>query len=213
MKITNQKNWLIALVMILSGCANPINERTATQYYNAGINAEKAGELDLARENYSRAYQNAVMGNLGPREEAYALYEWSRISGYLCHPKESREGFEEVLSIIGRQGKGIEELKAPCLSELARLLHDTGNHPDAVYYYAVAAIELEKVGIVKSDPIGYAQFLDEYQQSLEEIGSERLASEIGDKARRLREDYAARSQGFTPRRYCPGEAAGGEATR
>ena len=94
---------LVAFVIscLLSGCVNnPINARTAENYYKSGMEAEGNGNLFLARKNYSRAYTNAQMGNLGPTPEAYALYEWSRVTGYLGMYADAEKGFNETLRLI-----------------------------------------------------------------------------------------------------------------
>ncbi len=65
------------------------------------------------------------MGNLGPAPEAYSLYEWSRVTGYLGMYADAEKGFNDVLILIDKAGEKAKDLRAPALGELARLLHDT----------------------------------------------------------------------------------------
>jgi tetratricopeptide (TPR) repeat protein len=197
-------NFLAALVALLfvSGCvSNPINAYTANRYYDAGVQAEKAGDLTLARMNYSRAYANAQMGFLGPSTEAHALYEWSRVTGYLGMYAESEKGFINVLALIEKANGEADKLRAPALSELARLLHDTGQHAKAVAIYEKAVPELEKVDILKIDPLGFAVFLDDYSASLTAVGLTQRAAEVASRSAVLKDEYKGMTPKFEPRRY------------
>ena len=71
--------WVLSLGF--SGCmSNPINGYTAGRYFESGRQQEAAGNLELARVNYSRAYGDTVTGNLPPAAKAHALYEYARVS-------------------------------------------------------------------------------------------------------------------------------------
>ena len=100
----------LACLSLLAGCANPINGYTAQQYLEYGFQAEKGGDLALAQRNYSRAYGNAKMGNLGPKAEAYYLYEVARVTGYAGAYAESEKEFLDVLALIDK-AKGQGEQK------------------------------------------------------------------------------------------------------
>ena len=72
------------------------------------------------------------MGNLGPTPEAYAMYEWSRVTGYLGMYANAEKGFNDVLALIEKSGGKAENLRPPTLTELARLLHDTNQYEKAI---------------------------------------------------------------------------------
>ena len=201
------KNYLVLLITVLiliitAGCvSNPVNRKTASNYYDAGSEAEQMGDYKVARINYYRAYQNAKMGNLGKKSEAYALYEWSRVTGYLGLYSESQKGFSDTLDIIAESEGEADELLAPTLSEYARLLHDTGQHEKAIEVYEMATGELEKVGIMESDPVGYSVFLEEYSISLEKAGLSERSSEVASKALVIRQPYGNEKPKFDGKRY------------
>ena len=61
-------------VLLIGGCANPLNRVTYDRYWKQGDDAERAGQLGVAEQAYYRALMNVDMGNLGPRLKAQALY-------------------------------------------------------------------------------------------------------------------------------------------
>jgi tetratricopeptide (TPR) repeat protein len=186
---------------LLGSCANPINARTAQNYYEFGVQAERAGDLALARRNFSRAYGNAQMGNLGPAAEASYLYEYARVTGYSGSYDESEKAFLDVLALIDKAKGEADKLRPPALAEYSRLLHDTDQHQKAVPVYEKATAELEKVGIESSDPLGYAAFLDEYAQSLTAAGFTERASAISARSSSLKSEHKNATPHFQARRY------------
>jgi len=184
------------------GCINvPINARTASKYYDWGMEAEKNGDLTLARQNYSRAYINAQLGNLGPGPEAYILYDWARVTGYLGMFDDAEKGFNDVLMLIEKAEGKADNLRPPTLAELARLLHDTNQHEKAIPIYEKALIELEKHDVEKGDPMGFAVFLDDYSQSLRAADLVSRADEVAERVRLIQENNKDSSAKFIGRRY------------
>ena len=162
--------WIAVSCFLSAGCANPINAKTASIYYQQGIAAENNGDLLAARQAYSRAYKNAQLGNLSDKDAAYALYEWSRVSGYLKIYDDAEGGFRKTLILIAKASPSADQLKPPALSELARMLNNTNKHEKAVPIFKQAVYALENAQFLERDPIGYAHFLDMYAQSLKKTG-------------------------------------------
>ena len=196
---------LIALgivgLSLFTSCANPINAHTAQQYYEFGVEAERGGDLTLARRNYSRAYGNACMGNLGPKAEAYYLYEFARVTGYAGNYAESEKSFADVLALIDKAKGEADKLRTPTLAEYARLLHDTGQHAKAVPIYEKAIPELERVGILTSDPLGFASLLDDYADSLAAAGFAQRSAEIVNQSAGIKEAHKGDTPKYQARRY------------
>ncbi len=186
---------------MLNSCANPINARTAQTYYEYGVQAERAGDVALARRNFSRAYGNAQMGSLGPAAEASYLYEYARVTGYAGEYEESQKAFLDVLGLIEKAKGAADRLRAPALAEYSRLLHDTGQHGKAVPIYEEAVVALERVGIQSSDPLGYAALLDEYAESLRLAGLAEKAAEIAARSEALKAAHPNERPHFQARRY------------
>lgn len=191
----------LACLSLLTNCANPINARTAQRYYEDGVRAERGGDLVLAQRNFSRAYGNAQMGNLGPKAEAYYLYEFARVTGYAGEHAESEKAFLDVLSLIEKSKGEADTLRPPTLSEYARLLHDTAQHAKAVPIYEKAVTDLERVGILTADPLGFASFLDDYAGSLAAAGFPQRAAAVASRSASIKEAHKGVSPQFEARRY------------
>lgn len=190
-----------AMASLLCSCANPINARTAQNYYQLGVQAEQGGDFTLARRNFSRAYGNAQMGNLGLAAEASYLYEYARVTGYVGNYDESEKAFGEVLALIEKAQGEADRLLAPTLTEYSRLLHDTEQHQKAVSVFERAVAALEKAQIESSDPLAYAAFLDEYASSLKAVGLGERAAVVGVRSAALKAKHADETPHFTPTRY------------
>jgi tetratricopeptide (TPR) repeat protein len=193
---------VIIVALFLAGCiSNPINAKTAQNYYEWGVEAERGGDLELARRDYSRSYTNTVIGNLGPNAEAHALYEWSRVTGYLGMYADAEKGFNDVLALIDKSQGKADNLRPPALLELARLFHDTNQHAKATPVYEKAIAELDKLGIEKIDPIGFSVVLDDYSESLKAVGKSMLSEEVASRSRSIKEANKGREAKFMGRRY------------
>ena len=202
MKLKMGMLFALVVTIFLAGCiSNPINARTGANYYELGMEAERSGDFTLARQNYSRAYSNAQMGNLGPTPEAYAMYEWSRVTGYLGMYAEAEKGFNDVIELIDKSDGKAANLRPPALTELARLLHDTNQHKKAVPIYKRAIAELDARDILKADPIGFTIVLDDYSQSLRAIGNVSLADEEAAKSLSIKEANKGIQAKFIGKRY------------
>ena len=192
-----------AAALLLGGCANPINARTAQNYYVAGSHAEDAGDLALARRNFSRAYGNAQLGNLGPAAEASYLYEYARVTGYAGNHVEAESSFQEVLTLIAKAKGEADRLLPPTLAEYSRLLHDTGQHQKAIPIYERAVAALDRANVEASDPVGYAGLLDEFAESLKAAEQPARAEEIAARSAALKAAHPGATPHFQPRRYQP----------
>lgn len=200
--ILSAARFLVAVIALLvfAGCANP-HARTGRKFYNEGFEAEEAGNYALARLNFYQAYVNAEQGKLGPALEAHCLYEWSRNTGYLGMTVAALRGFDETLTLI-EQAKGeADSLRTPTLCELARLLHDTGQHRTAIMVYQKALAQLDQSPMAKDDPIAFADFLDDYATSLRSAGETASAEELAGRAAVLRQANKGLSAKFVPKRY------------
>lgn len=64
----------IALVLLLSGCANPLNRVTYERYTDTGDRALAAGEFSVAEAAYARAAYNVDWGLLGDAPKSGSLF-------------------------------------------------------------------------------------------------------------------------------------------
>ena len=192
--------WVATFCALIVGCANPINAKTTSRYYEQGLAAEKNGDLLSAREAYKRAYINTQIGNLGDKSSAYALYEWSRITGYLKIYDEAEDGFRKTLTHIDNAAPVANQLRPPALSELARLLNNTNQHEKAIPVFRQALDALNDVNTLEIDPIGFSEFLEMYAQSLEELGDEKYLDVLNE-VKNIRSKHPNTKAKYVPRDY------------
>ena len=169
--------------------------------YVEGIRAEDAHDLNRARQHYYNAYTDVQKRNFGPAAQARPLYEWSRVTGHLGNYDEAEQGFTKTLGLIEQAHGDAYKLLPPTLCELARLLHDTDQHAKAVPIYERAVVELDKVNMLKVDPLGFAAFLDEYSESLRQAGFALRADEIAARSASIKEQNKGGSAKFVRKRY------------
>jgi tetratricopeptide (TPR) repeat protein len=83
--------------MLLAGCASPINRHNAAKYHDWGLEAEQAGNYQLAERNYERALINMRLGHSPNAELSMVMYNLGRVKGHLCKHDESQQLLTEAL--------------------------------------------------------------------------------------------------------------------
>ncbi len=135
-----------------------------------GEEAEYRGNLEAAREAYRRALLNSNWGNLGPAAKASTLYEYGRVSGYLCFHEEAEKSLKQSLSYQDKDASVRAQLRAPTLLELARFYYDTTRKAEALPYYEEGIGLVRKLDIEKTEPVRFATVLEEYADCLGSSG-------------------------------------------
>ena len=90
---------ILLIVLILSGCANPLNRVTYDRYWKQGGDAERAGQLGIAEQAYYRALVNVDMGNLGPLLKAQALYNLGCVKRRIGKHSEAEDLLKQSLAL------------------------------------------------------------------------------------------------------------------
>ncbi len=197
----HQSILTMCVVVLLSGCANPINRYTAARYYQMGGEAESRGNFEEAREAYRRAMLNADWGNLGISAKAYTLYEFARVSGYLCIHDETEKAFKESLELQEKDQSLRAQLRPPTLLELARFYYDTDRKREALPYYEEGVELVRKLKVDETDPVRFATVLEEYAEALRADNQTQKADGISKEAKRLREVHPERNSDIPFERY------------
>jgi tetratricopeptide (TPR) repeat protein len=191
-----------ALIIALTACANPINQRTAENYYAAGERAIAAGDLPLAKQNFSRALLNAQLGHMGPAAEAQAASRLARVLGNMCDYDGAEKTFLQALAAEETAFGTTSPRTLPTRVELAQLNFDIGRYEKAAAYFdkafAVGGSLLES-----RDPTSYALLLDDYATSLSQTGRSQAATDARAKASSLRQGSKAPSAGAVKSDYVP----------
>jgi tetratricopeptide (TPR) repeat protein len=92
----------LLFLLLIAGCANPLNERHVRFYTDAGGSAEQAGNWELAERNYERALINARIAqpDSGPTDyRSMAAYNLGRAKGHLCKFEEAERLLIEALEM------------------------------------------------------------------------------------------------------------------
>jgi tetratricopeptide (TPR) repeat protein len=191
----------LALAWLATGCANPMNAIHYNDYLDRGNAALNAGDYPDAKIAFSRAVINARIGNLGPKDEARALYNYGLAVGMLCEYELSKQSFVDALR-LEEQAEGPDGgMSVMRLFELARLEYDHGNYGDSARWYARALPLAQKVGADGSDPIAFANELDRYASALEKSGDPAGAAAARQQSALLREQHPGAEPHFVARTY------------
>lgn len=199
----NLKVWKIWLFtpLVLSSCVNPINRYTAGKYYDLGVQAERNGDLEGAREFYRRATLNVDWGNVGPGAKAYTLYEYGRVSGYLCYHDEAERYLKESLSLQEKDIEVRNQLRPPTLLELSRFYYDTARKREALPYYEEGINLVRPLEPEKKFPIQFAVTLEEYADCLDAVGRGNDAQDRRKEAKVIRASNPSSSNDRPFQRY------------
>jgi tetratricopeptide (TPR) repeat protein len=194
------------LVAGLSGCANPINQRTATNYYQAAVDAEVAGDYRLAERNYERALVNAKLGHSPDAGTSAAMYGLGRMKGLLCKYDEAEKLLLESLRLEETVTGPESAITTMRLFEIARLDFDQGKYAASLPYFSRGIAAVQKLGVQRSDPIALADALDDYATALAKAQQPSDADAVRREASDLRQRNPGAKANFKPLRYgqkCP----------
>jgi len=192
---------LLIAMSALSACAPSLNQINEQQYYQAGLRAEFARNWQLAKENYSKAYVNAKSGNAPAKEISAITYNLGRMAGYTCDYAEAERLLTESVQLEKSIGASDTGNLTKRWSELARLNFDQQKYVESANWFSLALPELERFDVAKDDPVGFAQYLEDYAKALDRSGSSSKASEIRARALKLRSENPNAKAKFIPVYY------------
>ena len=188
---------IVLLALVLASCANPINRRTYQNYMAAGDQAAMRGDLQLAKQNYSRALANVKLGHLGPEAEAMALFRYARVSGNLCEHGEAEKAFIEA-NRLNEESKGVgSEATYASVVEIGQLNYDIGHYEKAVPYFDKALAMAEKYGLSNKYPSSFADVYTDYADALRKTGNTSKANEAQAKAASLKAKIRKKEPEYT----------------
>ena len=192
---------ILVVAFIAFGCAGPINQKTASNYEQLAQQAKAAGNLALAEEYYSRALWNADMGNASLSDRSRLTYNLGRVKGLRCDYAGAEALLSQALQLEEGASGPDSGLTSMRLFELARLNAAWGRPDEARLYYARAVPIVGNLDIETSDPIGFADVLDDYAAVLEASGDTEAAATTRQDAERLRRAHPQMRAGFVKEPY------------
>lgn len=161
------KYWtLLAVLLLVSGCASSLNQRNAHQYANAGQAAQLNNNWDIARRHWAKAVVNTRLGHATEKQLAVAYYEYGRSLGATCFFDESEKYLKGALEFDSKNG-GPTHMD---LLELGRLNLDQKKYQAATYYYGQLSGIYEVRGAASIDPAGVAEVYFEHAAALSASG-------------------------------------------
>jgi tetratricopeptide (TPR) repeat protein len=133
--------------------------------------------------------------------QAIAMYGLARTSAHLCKLEESEEWF--LKSIRSRESLPDQTSAhlTQNLLEYSRFLMAHNRDDEAIPYMDRAIPKLEELGIEDSDPIAYANFLNDYERILRSNGRSADAEKVSARATDLLSKYPNEKAKFTPEKY------------
>lgn len=188
---------IFLLALALASCANPINRRTYQNYMVAGDQAAMRGDLQLAKQNYSRALANVKLGNLGPEAEAMALFRKARVLGNLCEQDEAEKTFIEA-NRLNEETKGVgSEATYVSVVEIGQFNYDIGRYEKAVPYFDKALAIAEKYGLDNKYPSSFSDVYTDYSDALKKTGNSAKANAMSAKAAALKAKVTKKEPEYT----------------
>lgn len=189
-----------ALALLLPSCSfKAVN--AARSDYRQGLAAERAGNLALARE-YQFSFHRQATQMEQPILRTLSTYEYARLSGYAGDHRAADEAFRSCLKHAGKDPETRARMRYVIVIEYARFLHDQGRHREAIGHYQEAIALVTPSNLQARDPIGFAEFLEEYAVSLSHSGKRAEAANAKSWAGQLRRDHPGKKADY-PRRHYP----------
>jgi tetratricopeptide (TPR) repeat protein len=193
--------FAILFITIITGCANPINRKTASNYYQWGIEAELAGDYVLAERNYERSFINAQIGQSPDAGISAVKYNLGRVKGYLCKYDDADGLLRESLALEETVTGKDSSITTMRLFELARLNLDRGKYAASLQYFERGIPAVKRLGLATTDPIGLANALDDYSLALAKSGNTELSENTKAEANSIRATSLRKTAVFKPVRY------------
>ena len=171
-----KKGLLFIIFVVIAGCVNPVNQKTATNYYKAGEEALAQGNLPHAKEMFGRALVNARLGNMGPEAEASLLMKLGKINGNMCEYESAEKDFIDAILLYSK-AYGEKSLGTfPSRIELAQFAYDIGWYEKSVTYYE-RALEIGGEKAKEANPTAFYEIIRDYSDALATTGKVQKAKE------------------------------------
>lgn len=166
---------------LLLGCQaldTPTFQNNYSLYNREAMKAERENNWDAAAKRYFLALQNAEWAEEGKGVRSDFHYKLGRAQGATCQFDKSAQSLNEAYTLNSRLPQA--------LAELGRLNLAQNKLPEALSYFERAMPELDKAHIAVTDPVGYADILDDYKVALVKSDKAADAARIAKQVETLR---------------------------
>jgi tetratricopeptide (TPR) repeat protein len=203
-RIVGYQIFVMASIIVLGGCANPVNQRTAMNYFEWGLKAEAARDYPLAERNYYRALVNAQVGHSPDEGVSAAMYKLGTMKAHLCKYEEAEKLLLESLALQEKATGPENEETAVRLFVLGTFYSNHKQYESSLPYYQRFFSIVKKLGLETRDPIAISNALKEYSYALEKAGHEAEAKNVREEAEELRRNNPGKkTDAVIPRYNCP----------
>jgi tetratricopeptide (TPR) repeat protein len=202
------KSIVAVAVILLAGCAAPINQYNSEKYVQWAQDARDAGNYELAEQNYSKALINARLGHSPKPWISLIAYNLARMKAMLCKFGEAENLLQEALALEEQVSGRESGLVTMRLFELARVYDAAGRYPESIEYYEEAVRNIRALDFNSSDPIGFALVLDDYAEVLSKAGKGSESIRFKNEAEAIRSQNTGKQAVFKPDHYDQNCASG-----
>jgi tetratricopeptide (TPR) repeat protein len=167
----------VTLALLMVGCNaldTPTFQNNYSLYNREALKAENDNNWDAAAKRYYLALQNSEWAEEGKGVRADFHYKLGRAQGAICQFDKSEQSLTAAYSLNPRLPQA--------LAELGRLKFAQNK----LTYFQRALPEVEKSNLAVTDPIGYAEILDDYKAVLAKSDKASDAASIAKQAESLR---------------------------
>lgn len=166
-----------------------------------GNRSLNAGQYDEALKAYSKALSRAKDERF-VQDRAIAMYGLARTNARLCRVDAAEKWFRDSIALRETLPDVTDSAwLTQNYLEFARFLLSRGRTEEAEEYMARAIPMLDDLGLEYSDPIGYAEVLDDYAAALDAVGKYPESQAQTDRAANLRRENPDRRADFKPIPY------------
>jgi|SRR5581483_788896 len=190
----------ILLAPVAAG-AMGLNQKEAQLHFQTAQRCDVQGQYDCAMEHYWKALVNARLAKADAATMSMLTYNYGRTAGYTCRLDVAEKYLLESLNMEAAVSGPDSGVSTKRLFELARFYFDQAQYDKAASYYKDGLPRVEKLGAADSDPVTFADAVDEYAVALSNSGNAAEASAQRAKASDVRQRHPDAKAVFVPTRY------------
>ena len=187
--------------LVCMSCIHSLTGKESEMHYEAAQRFDRAGNYAAAREQYGQALMRAKYAKADQTTISMLTYNYARTAGYTCHLEDAERYFKESLEMERRISGPESGLSTMRTLEFARFYDDQSNFAQSAKFFSQGLPAVEKLGVERFDPVGFADALDEYGDVLTHLGKAQESKASHLKADALRNAHPGKAARVSIVRY------------